>query len=151
MLGKMEGGRRGQQRIRWLEGITDSMDMSLSKLSRSWGCTGSPGMLQSMGKQSDTTEQLSLTEGKDTERGPNMSASSSLWALEEASAGGRPVASTTVAEWGWREGGEWCEGDLQLSFPRNVSSEEEAGGGTSVGSSLLGVGSPQSPAPSPDA
>ena len=33
MLGKIEGGwRRGQQRIRWLYGITDSMDMSLSKL-----------------------------------------------------------------------------------------------------------------------
>ena len=32
MLGKIEGRRKGRQRIRWLDGIMDSMDMSLSKL-----------------------------------------------------------------------------------------------------------------------
>ena len=60
MLGKIEGRRRrGQQRMRWLDGITDSMDMSLGTLQKlvmdqgglvccgSWGC-----------KELDTTERL---------------------------------------------------------------------------------------------
>ena len=51
MLGKIEGRRRrGQLRMRWLNGITNSMEMSLSKL-RCWWWTGRPGVLWCMESQ----------------------------------------------------------------------------------------------------
>ena len=54
VLGKTEGRRRrGWQRMRWLDGIMELIDMSLSKL-QSWWWTGKPGMLQSMGSHSQT-------------------------------------------------------------------------------------------------
>ena len=62
MLGKIEvGRRRGWERMRWLDGISDSMDMSLSKL-QELVMAGRPGVLQSLGVTKSQTRLSDWTE-----------------------------------------------------------------------------------------
>ena len=66
-LGKIEGRRRGWQKMRWLGGVTDWIDTSFSKLQETvmdreaWVCHSPWGR-----KESDTTEQLNWTETMET-------------------------------------------------------------------------------------
>ena len=68
MLGKIEGRRRGRQRIRWLDGVTESVDRNLGKLresvrDRKACCAAVHGVAKSWTQLSDLTEHLlSLTE-----------------------------------------------------------------------------------------
>ena len=95
VLGKIEGGRRSWgPRMRWLDGITDSMDMSLSEKveSRNWWWTGKPGMLQSMGLQSQTRLSNWI---EVLDQGPSLLGSS--WGSSDVQ-----IASFLL-EPGWRE------------------------------------------------
>ena len=63
MLGKIEGGRSGWQRMRWLDGITDSIDTSLSELRGAGDGQGSLACCSPLGhKESDTTGRLNWAE-----------------------------------------------------------------------------------------
>ena len=107
MLGKIVGGRkRGQQRMRWLYGITDLMGMSLSTLwelmdrearhaAVQWGC-----------KESDTTEQLNCTELT-----PQVSGPLSWFSMSWGSSGLTVGSGCSLMAAGW-----------QVFFPSLVSS-----------------------------
>ena len=82
MLGKIvDRRRRGPQRMRWLHGITDSMDRSLGEL-QSWWWTGRPGVLRFMGSQRvghDWATELNWTELNSLLCGPTLTSIHDYW------------------------------------------------------------------------
>ena len=91
MLGKIEGRRgRGRQRVKWLDGITNSMDPSLSKL---WELVMDGGLAccRPWGrKESDTTERLNWTELWQEIKWPANPKTFALWSFKKMSANPHP-------------------------------------------------------------